>query len=326
MTLLLYYLPAYMIELILLYGNTYEKLQGVELMVYDAIIIGRGPAGISGAIYTTRANLSTLVIGRFDSVLLKADKVDNYYGFEQPISGKELLLAGENQVRRLGAEIIDDEVIGIEKDANFKIHGIKGSYEGRAVLLATGAPVIKAPVKNLNKYEGRGVSYCTTCDGFFYRNKKVGVLGYTDYAVHEAMELLPFTKDITVFTNGAPLRISDKYKEDLSRFRINEKKIKELYGDDVIEGLVLEDGSREAVNGLFVAYGSASSLSFALKMGIATDGKSIYVNEKMETNIPGLYAAGDCTGIFKQIAVAVGQGAIAARSMIETVRKIRKDG
>ncbi|NLM74803.1 MAG: NAD(P)/FAD-dependent oxidoreductase [Clostridiaceae bacterium] len=295
-------------------------------MVYDAIIIGRGPAGISGAVYTTRANLSTLIIGRFDSVLLKADKVENYYGFEQPVSGKELLLAGKKQAERLGARIIDDEVVSIEKDVNFKVHCVNDSYEARTVLLATGSPVIKAPVKNLNKYEGRGVSYCTTCDGFFYRNKKVGVLGYTDYAVHEARELVPFTKDITIFTNGAPLKISDKYKDVLSQFRINEKQIKEPYGNDVIEGLILEDGSRDELNGLFVAYGSASSVSFALKMGIATDGKSIYVNEKMETNIPGLFAAGDCTGVFKQISVAVGQGAIAARSMIETVREIRKDG
>ena len=117
-------------------------------------------------------------------------------------------------------------------------------------------------------------------------------MGYTDYAVHEARELVPFTKDITIFTNGAPLKISDKYKDVLSQFRINEKQIKEPYGNDVIEGLILEDGSRDELNGLFVAYGSASSVSFALKMGIATDGKSIYVNEKMETNIPGLLRQG----------------------------------
>ncbi|NMA67138.1 MAG: FAD-dependent oxidoreductase, partial [Clostridiaceae bacterium] len=135
-------------------------------MVYDAIIIGRGPAGISTAIYTVRANLSTLIIGKHDSVLLKADKIENYYGFEQPISGKELILTGENQVKRLGAEIIDDEVIGIEKDTNFTVYCVNGSFEARTVLLATGSPVVKAPVKNLNKYEGRGISYCTTCDGF----------------------------------------------------------------------------------------------------------------------------------------------------------------
>lgn len=295
-------------------------------MVYDALIIGRGPAGISCAVYTARANMSTLIIGKFDSMLLKADRIENYYGFEQPIGGKELLTAGEQQVRRLGVEIKDDEVVSLEKEQNFKIICVNGTYEARTVLLATGAPVIKIPIKNLARFEGSGVSYCTTCDGFFYRDKKVGVLGYNDYAVHEAMELLPFTKDVTLFTNGEPLELTKSNREALSEFTINEKKIKEIYGVQAIEGLKFEDGSTQTLNGLFVAYGSASSTNFALKMGIATNGKPIEVNNKMETNIPGLYAAGDCTGVFKQISVAVGQGAIAARSMIETVRKAKKDG
>lgn len=295
-------------------------------MVYDALIIGRGPAGISCAVYTARANMSTLIIGKFDSMLLKADRIENYYGFEQPIGGRELLTAGEQQVRRLGVEIKDDEVVSLEKEQNFKIICVNGTYEARTVLLATGAPVIKIPIKNLARFEGSGVSYCTTCDGFFYRDKKVGVLGYNDYAVHEAMELLPFTKDVTLFTNGEPLELTKSNREALSEFKINEKKIKEIYGVQAIEGLKFEDGSTQTLNGLFVAYGSASPTNFALKMGIATNGKSIEVNNKMETNIPGLYAAGDCTGVFKQISVAVGQGAIAARSMIETVRKAKKDG
>ena len=291
-------------------------------MLYDALIIGRGPAGISCAIYTVRANLKTAVIGKTNSALLKADKIE----FAEPVSGKKLLETGEKQAARLGAQIIEDEVVGIEKEKNFKITCTNGVYEARTVLIATGAPVIKAPVKNLEQFEGRGISYCTTCDGFFYRNKKVGVLGYTDYAVHEASELLPFTQDITLFTNAMPLNVSDNLKETLSRFRINTLKIKELYGAETLEGLTLEAGRQETLNGLFIAYGSASSISFALKMGIITDGKSIQANDRMETNIPGLFAAGDCTGIFKQVSVGVGQGAIASRQMIEIVRKMKKDG
>jgi thioredoxin reductase (NADPH) len=290
-------------------------------MLYDAIIIGRGPAGISCAVYTIRANLSTLVIGRFDSALLKADKIENYYGFEKTIGGRELLTAGENQAKRLGVKIMDDEVVGIEKEAHFKVTTINGVYEARTVLIASGTPVIKAPIKKLEQFEGRGVSYCTTCDGFFYRKKKVGVLGYTDFAVHEALELKPFTDDITLFTNGMPMEISEGHKEKLSGFKIDTRKVKELVGGETIESLIFENGSKESIQGLFVAYGSASSTSFALKMGIASNGKSIQVNDKMETNIPALYAAGDCTGVFKQISVAVGQGAIAARQMIETARK-----
>jgi len=292
-------------------------------MIYDAIIVGRGPAGLSCSIYTVRGNLKTLVIGKKDSMLLKADKIENYYGFEYPVSGKELLETGEKQAQRLGAEVVEDEVVSIDKTDVFEVVCVNGRYRAKTVLLATGAPVVKAPVKNLERFEGSGVSYCTTCDGFFYRNKKAGVLGYTDFAVHEAMELMAFTGDITLYTNGMPLKIADSHRDSLSRLKISDKKIKELDGQDKIEWIVFEDGSRDSVDGLFVAYGSASSASFALRMGIAMEGKSIKVNDKMETNIPGLFAAGDCTGVFKQVSVAVGQGAIASRQMIEFVRKMK---
>ncbi len=295
-------------------------------MVFDVIIIGKGPAGMSCAIYTTRANLKTLVIGKSDSMLLKADKIENYYGFVNPIDGKELLETGVEQALRLGAQIIEDEVVSIEQTDKFKVTGVNGEYEATTVLIATGAPVVRVPVKNLDRFEGNGISYCTTCDGFFYRNKKVGVLGYTDYAIHEAIDLAAFTQDITLYTNNMPLSVSENLKGSLEKFRINTSKIKELQGQERIEEIVFEDGSKESVQGLFIAYGSASSSSFALKMGIATEGKSIIVNDKMETNIPGLFAAGDCTGVFKQVAIAVGQGALASRQMIDYVRKTRKDG
>lgn len=289
--------------------------------MYDVIVIGRGPAGISGAIYTVRGNLKTLIVGKTDSTLLKADKIENYYGFEQPLSGRELLTAGEKQALRLGAEIVTDEVISIEKEEHFKVTCVNQTFEARCILLAPGAPVVKAPVKGIQDYEGRGISYCTTCDGFFYRNKKVGVLGYTDFAVHEASELLPFTKDITLFTNGTALQLSETMKGKLDAFKIDNRKIKRIYGDDIIEGVEREDGTTEPLNGMFIAYGTASAVSFAMKMGIAMNGQSIIVNEKMETNIEGLFAAGDCTGVFKQVSIAVGQGALASKGMIEYVRK-----
>lgn len=307
-----------------IYYEEYDLNGQVIRLLYDAIIIGRGPAGISCAIYTTRANLKTLVIGKNDSVLLKAGKVENYYGFEEPVSGRQLLEAGEKQALRLGAQIVADEVVGLEKLDHFTVKCVNGEYRGKTVLLAPGAPVAKAPVPGIEAYEGMGVSYCTTCDGFFYRNRKVGVLGYTDYAVHEAMELLAFTRDVTIFTNGRDLSISPAFREQMDAFRINTGKIKGLYGEGGLEGILFEDGTQEALDGLFVAYGNASGVNFAMKMGILMNGKSIAFNERMETNISGLFTAGDCTGVFKQIAVAVGQGALAARGMIEYVRKLGK--
>lgn len=294
-------------------------------MRYDAIILGRGPAGVSCALYTVRANLKTLVIGKLNSNLLKAEKIENYYGLETPVNGKTLLEIGENQIKRLGVEIVEDEAVGLEKEEHFTVTTVNGKYEALTVLIATGSPVVKAPVKGLEAYEGRGVSYCTTCDGFFYRKKRVGVLGFNDYAIHEAMELLPFTQDITLFTNGKELELSPANREKLDSFTVVTKKVKSLYGEELIEGVVLEDDTKVTLDGLFVAYGSASGADFALKMGIATDSKTkaILTDAQMQTNIPGLFAAGDVTGGFKQVSVAVGQGALAARRMIEEARAKR---
>lgn len=291
-------------------------------MIYDAVIIGDGPAGISAALYTIRANMKTLVFGLGDSVLKKASIVENYYGFAEPVSGEKLLSEGEAQLKRLGGVILREEVIGIEKEDVFRVKTVNNTYSAHTVLIATGQKPVSIKIRNLKKFEGKGISYCTTCDGFFYRGKKVGVLGFKDFALHEAEELLKFTNDITIFTNGEKTDFTDK--SAAGKFAINEKPISAFEGEEFIERIVFEDGSETPVDGIFVAYGNASSINFALKMGILTKEQSIIANSSQETNIPGLYAAGDCTGVFKQIAVAVGQGAIAGKNMIEYVRALAK--
>jgi thioredoxin reductase (NADPH) len=290
--------------------------------MYDVIIIGRGPAGISASLYAKRANLKTLVIGKHDSALLKADKIENYYGFSKVISGKQLLTEGENQALRLGVEILDDEIISIEKHDFFEIGTTGENYSCKAILLATGQPQKKIKIENLDKFEGKGVSYCSTCDGFFYNNLKVGVLGAKDFAVHEAIELEAFTKDITIYTNGAPLEISDKFADEGKKFKVNSRAITKIDGSEFLQRIHFEDGTSEEIDGMFVAYESASSIDFARKLGIIVDGNSIVTDRFQQTNLDGLYAAGDCTGGFKQISTAVGQGAMAGRKMIEYIRSL----
>lgn len=292
--------------------------------MYDVIIIGKGPAGISASLYTVRSNLKTLVIGQNDSSLVKAEKIENYYGFSEVISGKKLLEEGEKQAARLGVEILNDKVISIEQDENFKVFTSEGQYEGKAVLIATGQPQKKVRIDNLENFEGRGVSYCSTCDGFFYNNLKVGVLGYSDFAVHEAAELEAFTKDITIFTNGKELEAKGKYQEEAQRFNIVTKPIYRLDGAEALQKIFFKDGTSEDIDGLFVAYESPSSADFARKLGIITDNNAIEVDENQQTNIPGVFAAGDCTGAFKQISTAVGQGAVAGRKIIEYVRSLQQ--
>jgi len=290
--------------------------------MFDVIIIGRGPAGLSASLYTARAKLKTLIIGKDDSALRKAGKIENYFGFSNAVSGEFLLNEGEKQAKSFGVQIIDDDVISIEKDDFFSVITSNGLYTGKAVLLATGQPQKKIRIENLAKFEGKGVSYCSTCDGFFYNNLKVGVLGFKDYAVHEAIELETYTSNITIYTNGNELDLSEKYIEEANRFRINNKRITKLDGSEFLQRIFFDDGTSEEIDGVFVAYESASSLDFARKLGILVDDNSVVVDRNQQTNLDGLFAAGDCTGGFKQISVAVGQGALAGRKLIEYVRSL----
>lgn len=290
--------------------------------MYDAIIIGKGPAGLSAALYTVRSNLKTLVIGRNDSKLIKADKIDNYFGFAETVSGKQLLTDGERQVKRLGAEVVEGEVISIEKGNNFTVTATSGQYSCKAVLLATGQPHRAIRIENLVKFEGKGVSYCSTCDGFFYNNLKVGVLGNKDFAVNEANELLAFTKDVTIYTNGRNMDVSSKYNEQLKQFKIEMRQILKLDGLEFLQRIHFNDGTSEEIDGIFVAYESASSIDFARKLGILSEGNTVVTDEKQQTNLEGLFAAGDCASNFRQISVAVGQGALAGKAIAEHIKRL----
>ncbi len=290
--------------------------------MFDVIIIGKGPAGISAALYTVRAGLRTLIIGQDKSSLVKADRIENYYGFAEPVSGKYLLEQGEKQATRLGVKFDDNEVIAIEKGEYFDVYTTNQNYSCKSVLLATGQQTVKLKIDRLTEFEGNGVSYCTTCDGFFYRGLKVGLVGYKDYVIHEAMELEPLTKNITIFTNGNELELSDKYSNLASKFTVNKSLIKGVDGKEVIENLIFKDGTKEAIDGLFIAFESASSIDFARKLGVITRKNSVVVDENQMTNLKGLFAAGDCTEGLKQVSTAVGQGAVAGKQMISYIRDL----
>ncbi|HEY9062722.1 MAG TPA: NAD(P)/FAD-dependent oxidoreductase [Pseudobacteroides sp.] len=290
--------------------------------MYDVIIVGKGPAGLSAALYTVRANLKTLVIGKDDGAVARAEKIENYFGFTGTISGEKLLKAGEQQVLRLGAEIVCEEVLGINKGENFEVTTTKNKYTGRTVLIATGQPQKKLKIEGLKELEGNGVSYCTTCDGFFYKDLKVGVLGSGDFALHEAEELKAFTRDITIYTNGRKLQCNDDYLDVSKGLKVVEKSILKLEGEEYLQYICFNDGAKDTLDGIFIANESASSVDFARKLGIITEGTSINVDREQKTNVAGLFAAGDCTGGFKQISTAVGQGALAARKIIEYARGV----
>lgn len=284
-------------------------------MYYDIIIIGAGPAGISASLYAVRANKKVLVLYDDKSSLEKTDKIENYYGFENGISGKDLYKAGIKQAENIGAHVKKEEVIKIEmiseNDYNFLVNTSNNSYKSKVVILSTGNKKNKPKITGIDKFEGKGISYCAICDGFFYRNKDVAVIGSGNYAISETNDLINIAKNITIFTDGeeAPNFRADNVK-------IETRGIKEIIGNDKIEKVELTDGTDIKVDGIFIAQGVASSTDFARKLGALVKNDRIIVNDKMETNIKNLYACGDCTGGLFQVSKAVYEGTIAGLSAI----------
>lgn len=283
--------------------------------MYDVIIIGSGPAGISASLYTKRAKLNTLVIHNNDSMLKYAKKIDNYYGFKDGISGNKLYENGIIQAKGLGVDFAEDEVINIELDKEFKITTAKNEYISRTVILATGSKKNTLNIKGINEFEGKGISYCAICDGFFYRNKNVSVLGNGNYAINELTYLLNIAKKVNLLTNGkeAPMLRADN-------LNIIDKKIVSISGKNKVEKVRFDDNTILNTDGIFIAEGVASSTDLAKKIGAVINNNNILVDENMRTNIPGLYACGDNTGGLLQISKAVYEGAKAGLEIIKQLR------
>ena len=286
----------------------------------DVIIIGKGPAGISAALYTKRANLETIILGSGVGALEKAHAIENYYGLESVINGSELAKRGVAQAEQLGCIIKDEEVVSITYDSEvYTVKTIDNQYQAMAVLLATGAARTRPPIKNIDVFEGKGVSYCAICDAFFYRQKTVAVIGAKEYALSEVKELLPLAKEVLLLTNGEPLTIT--IPENVKVFN---QKILSIEGDNKVESILFDDNTQIEVAGVFIAVGSAGSSDFARKLGAFIENGKIVTDQNQNATLPGLYAAGDCTVGTQQIAKAVGEGCIAGLSMINYLRVKKK--
>lgn len=289
--------------------------------MYDVIIIGAGPAGVSASLYTIRANLKTCILYKEESAVEKTSHIANYYGFEKGIHGKQLYKIGINQAKNLGVEVKKEEVIGIEPDMTkneFKIITENSQYKAKSIILATGNKKNKPNIKGIEEFEGKGVSYCAVCDGFFYRNRKISVIGNGNYAISEVNELINIADTITLLTNG----------KEAPAFRANNvnidtKEIVAINGDKKVEEIEFKDGTKLKTEGVFIAQGMAGSIDFAKKLGIITGKDKIIVNENMETNIKGIYACGDCTGGILQISKAVYEGMKAGLQTIQYIRKMK---
>lgn len=293
----------------------------------QCLIIGAGPAGLSAAIYTARAGIDTVVIGCEPKVAGDYD-IDNYFGFPETISGRELIARGTKQALRFGARVTCQKALALHmtNDGAFTCRTDKDEFLAQAVIIAAGVTRVRPGIEGIAEYEGKGVSYCVSCDGFFFRGRKVVVVGEGNYAANQALDLTTFTPNVTIVTQGKTPEIAAPFLDKLAQagIAVSTATIARLSGTPALTSGVLTNGTTLAFEGLFVAMGQASALDFARTLGVTTHEAFLEADHNQKTNIPGVFAAGDCVGRYLQISVAVGEGAKAGRAAIAHIRERRR--
>ncbi len=300
---------------------------------YDVIIVGGGPAGLTAALYTARHNLKTLVLeGRkTGGKALEAHWVDNYPGFPDGISGQDLMEKMIRQTLRFGAEIRNETVVGLSDfDDQKMINTRMDFYQTKSVVVATGISRKGLSVPGENEYKGRGVSYCGICDGPFFRDKTVAVVGGGHEAIHD-VEVLSETAAKVYAIPGKKGYSEDfpeltRIKEDPKVEFITGADVKEIGGSDFVEYVTLDGAGQErlSLDGVFIILEHVPTAGILGEAGVDTDGGGcIIVDGDMETSIKGVFAAGDCTCEGMQIVTAAGMGAKAALSAMKHVKSLR---
>ncbi len=299
-------------------------------MTYDVGIIGSGPAGLSAAIYAKRANLSAVVIEKeYEGTgqIAESGQVDNYLGLPG-ISGYDLGEQFREHAVKLGVSFLEQEVTEIKKEdsAVFTIIFEDGSsVETKTVIYAAGATPRRANIPGEQEYLGKGVSYCAICDGSFYRGKKVAVLGGGDTALDDAVYLADLAEQVYVIHRrkefrGAATTVEKLRKKENVTF-VLEHQVKEITGAEKVNGVVLEDGTAIAVDGVFVAYGSVPQTNLVKELVTLDAAGYVKAEETGETSLAGLYVAGDArTKKLRQVVTAVSDGANAATAVVEYLK------
>ncbi len=288
---------------------------------FDTIIIGAGIAGMTAAIYLKRENINVAIIEKEmpGGQMVKTPAIENYPGFDK-VDGSSLAMNIYNQVEKLKVPFIFDEVIDIQDGEDKVIITKKDKYKAKTILLATGRIPRKLNISNEDKLIGRGISYCATCDGAFYKDKDVVVVGGGSSAVTEAIYLTNIAHKVTLLYRGENLRSENVLKEKLEnienaeiKYNTTIEEIKEENGK--VNEVILNNGSLK-VDGIFVFIGYEPNVSYLKNLNLSVDNGYIVVDNNMKTNINGIYAAGD--SIKKnlyQLTTAAGEAAIAANSI-----------
>ena len=305
----------------------------------DLIIIGAGPAGLSAAIYGIRAGLDCLIIERYSpgGQVMNTDMVENYPGFVDPVGGWELMSRMEEQARRLGVEITSGDVVSVEKksDAGSLVIGLAGGdqLEARTVIIATGASFRRLGVPGEAEFTGRGVSYCATCDGAFFKGREVVVVGGGDVALEEAHFLTRFASRVYLVHRRDQFRgakiLQDRVLADSKITTVMDTVVSSINGSQKVSGVLLKnrktgDERELPVEGVFIFVGWDPNTGY-LPAGLLNENREIIVDMNMNTKIPGLYAAGDIrSGSKRQIVMACADGATAALEAYNYLSSLQK--
>ncbi len=297
--------------------------------LYDVIIVGGGPAGFAAALYAARARLNTLLIEKMFSggMMATTHLMENYPGFEEPISGPDLAIRMENQARKFGAQVVNEQVLSLQLDTLIKtVNTDENTYLSKVVILCTGTTPKTLGLNEEERFQGSGLSYCATCDGAFYRNQAVAVVGGGDTAVEDALYLARICSHVTIVHRRDTLRATRILQEEVFNHKQIElrwnSELVQILGEKKVAGIkvrnLADDKVTElAVAGVFLAVGSSPNTELVREVLQLSEGGYIRTNEQMETNLPGVYAAGDVRDkIFRQVITAAADGSIAA-SMAE---------
>jgi thioredoxin reductase (NADPH) len=296
--------------------------------VREVIIIGSGPAGYTAAIYAARANLNPLVIAssvEAGGELMKTTEVENYPGFPEGIQGPELMIKMQEQAERFGAEVVLDDVVSLDLAGDVKsvTLGNGDVHEALTVIFATGSAYRKLGIPDEDRLSGHGVSWCATCDGFFFRQKVIAVVGGGDSAMEEATFLTKFADKVYLVHRGESLRASKVMQERAQanpkiEFLFNQT-VEHIYGDELVTGIGIvdtRDGSETTldVSGLFIAIGADPRTHLVHgQLDLTTFGTIAVDGRTSKTNLPGVFAAGDVIDpTYRQAVTAAGSGTVAA--------------
>ena len=296
--------------------------------IYDVVILGSGPAGLQAGIHAARKKAKTLMLGRMDNSSLYWAHIENYC-CQLKITGEEILKTGRQQLQDFGAEIRDEDVLSIDPDGDlFSLKLESGdAIAARTVILATGSSRNKLKVTGEKELLGKGVSYCVDCDAGFYRDAVVAVAGCRSAAAGGAVALTNFAREVHLYCEE--LDVAEGLRTQLKEKGVHVHEgvqIKEIQGETAVTSILLDDGTTQAVDGVFIELGAKGVLELTAMLGVQLDETMKYLDtdKKQKTNVPGIYAAGDICGPPLQMAKAVGEGCVAGIEAATYAKKMKE--